>query len=76
MRSPDVTELVLGTSRDLEGDGTALLVAQMVEEVGRADLKLSRLARGVPIGAAIEYTNPAVLAEAISERHDVSQAGA
>ena len=40
----------------------------MLEKAARPGLRVSRLARGVPTGTAIEYANPAVLAEALTER--------
>jgi recombination protein RecR len=67
----EVEEVVLGTDPDFEGDGTSLVVAAMIEKCrrpGSPAIAVSRLARGVPAGSAIEYTNPAVLAEALSER--------
>ncbi|MBM4015059.1 MAG: recombination protein RecR [Planctomycetes bacterium] len=71
----DVTELVLGTDPDFEGDGTALAIAELVRRSRRPDLKVSRLARGMPTGSAIEYSNPAVLAEALAERRAVGRGG-
>ncbi len=72
----DVDELVLGTDPDFEGDGTALRIAELVRQSRRPELPISRLARGVPTGSAIEYTNPAVLAEALSERRTLARPGA
>jgi recombination protein RecR len=72
----EVAEIVLGTDPDFEGDGTALVVAELVEQARRTGpqpISVSRLARGVPAGSAIEYTNPAVLAEALSERRPVAR---
>jgi recombination protein RecR len=68
LQNEEIEEVVLGTNPDLEGDGTALAVAERIEQWTGTRVKVSRLARGVPTGAAIEYTNPAVLAEAIQER--------
>lgn len=70
----EVAELVLGTDPDFEGDGTALAVADLVKRSRRPDLPVSRLARGVPTGSAIEYSNPAVLAEALAERRVLGRA--
>lgn len=70
-----VDEVILGTDPDFEGDGTALVVAELLEKAGRAGLKVSRLARGVPTGSAIEYANPAVLAEALTERKSFRKEG-
>jgi recombination protein RecR len=75
LADPRIEELVLGTDPDLEGDGTALVIAALVEKSGRPGLKVSRLARGVPSGSAIEYSNPAVLAEALAERRGVAREG-
>jgi recombination protein RecR len=76
----EVDEVVLGTDPDFEGDGTALVVASLIastvekrRELGAPGIAVSRLARGVPTGSAIEYTNPAVLAEALSERKRLSR---
>lgn len=70
-----VEELVLGTDPDFEGDGTALRIAELVRRSRRPGLAVSRLARGVPAGSAIEYANPAVLAEALLERRAVAASG-
>ncbi len=74
----EVDEIVLGTDPDFEGDGTALVVAEAIEKArgaGGREVTVSRLARGVPTGSAIEYTNPAVLAEALSERRRLPRDG-
>lgn len=58
-------EVILGLNPTVEGDGTALLLAQ---EVGHLGLRVSRLARGLPSGSQLEYANKAVLADAITGR--------
>jgi len=60
-----VREVILGLNPTLEGDGTALYLA---EEVSRRGVKLSRLARGLPSGSQLEYASKAVLADAIEGR--------
>ena len=67
-RLKDVKEVVLGTNPDLEGDGTALVITEYLQKKFPGALQVTRLARGVPTGSALEYANPAVLAEAIHER--------
>jgi recombination protein RecR len=62
---PEVREVILGTNPDLEGDGTALYLRQVL---AGSKAKLSRLARGLPAGSSIEYASGAVLAEAVSRR--------
>jgi recombination protein RecR len=54
-----------GLSPNLEGDGTALYLA---DELAKRGVKVSRLARGLPAGSQLEYANKAVLADAIAGR--------
>ncbi len=63
-------EVILGTNPNMEGDGTALYVADRLEDVAGANV--SRLARGLPTGSQIEYANKAVLADAIQSRQRMS----
>lgn len=67
-RSTPVTEVILGLNPDLEGDSTALYLAQ---ELGRRGVRVTRLARGLPAGSQIEFANKAVLADALHGRRDV-----
>lgn len=63
-KSGDV-EVILGLNPTLEGDGTALYLA---EELKRRGARITRLARGLPTGGQLEYANKAVLADAIAGR--------
>ena len=53
---------------NLEGDGTALYLA---EEARRRGVGVSRLARGLPTGSQLEFASKAVLADAIEGRQKV-----
>ncbi len=64
-QTTSITEIIFGLSPNLEGDGTVLYLA---DAIGKRDIKLSRLARGVPSGSQLEYANKAVLADAITGR--------
>ncbi|MCE9590011.1 MAG: recombination mediator RecR [Planctomycetes bacterium] len=64
----EVREVVLGTNPNLEGDGTALYLA---EQLGRSGVKVSRLARGLPTGTNLETVSKAVLADAIQGRREM-----
>ncbi len=59
-------EVILGTNPNLEGDGTALHVAERLK--GLASVRISRLARGLPAGTQLDYANKAVLSDAINSR--------
>lgn len=60
-----VREVVLGMNPNLEGDGTAMYLAQQLTPLG---VKVSRLARGLPTGVNLETVSKAVLADAIQGR--------
>lgn len=60
-----ITEVVLGLNPTLEGDGTALLLA---EEIRTRGVAVSRLARGLPSGSQLDFVNKAVLADALEGR--------
>ncbi len=62
-----VRELIMGTNPNMEGDGTALYIQNVI--AGRfPDVQVTRLARGLPAGSNIEYANRNILADAISGR--------
>lgn len=64
-RSEPVREVVLGLNPTLEGDGTALYLA---EQFAARGVRVSRLARGLPSGGSLEFANKAVLADALEGR--------
>lgn len=62
---PAIAEVVLGLNPTLEGDGTALYLA---EQLASRPVKVTRLARGLPSGSELEYANRAALADALHGR--------
>jgi recombination protein RecR len=62
-----VRELVIATSFTPEGDATAHFIGEMVAARDPA-LRVTRLARGVPAGAELEYTDVNTIAQAMLER--------
>ncbi|NOT31491.1 MAG: recombination protein RecR [Planctomycetes bacterium] len=62
-----VNELILATDPDAEGEATALVVLAAVDRA-RLALKVTRLARGVPAGSALEYLHKGVIQDALSGR--------
>lgn len=60
-----VREVCVATNPDLDGDGTALHVVAALAPTG---VPVTRLARGVPAGGALEYLAKTVLSEAIEHR--------
>jgi len=57
--------VILATNPDVSGDGTALHISSLLAATG---VKVTRLARGLPAGGQIEYSNKSVLSDTITER--------
>jgi recombination protein RecR len=66
----DVEEVILALSPTVEGDGTALYLADRLKDAG---VHVTRLARGLPTGASLDYANPGMLADAIRGRQSLSE---
>jgi recombination protein RecR len=62
-----VREVIVATSFTPEGDATAHYVAQLLKERD-PQIKVTRLARGVPAGAELEYTDVNTIAQAMLDR--------
>jgi recombination protein RecR len=62
-----VREVVIATSFTPEGDATAHYIVELLR-ARETQMKISRLARGVPVGAEVEYTDMNTLAQAMLER--------
>ncbi len=60
-----VQEVIMGTNPNLEGDGTALYISNLLAKSG---VKVTRLARGLPSGSALEFANQNMLADALEGR--------
>jgi recombination protein RecR len=60
-----VTELILATDPNLEGEATATYLARMVSSMG---LKVTRLASGLPVGGDLEYADEVTLGRAFEGR--------
>lgn len=61
----EVKELILATNASVEGESTALLITQ---EIGDRDVKITRLARGLPVGVDLEYADQITLTRALEGR--------
>lgn len=60
-----IAEVILATNPSLEGESTAMYIRQRLD--GRA-VKLTRLARGLPVGSDLEYADQITLGRALQER--------
>jgi recombination protein RecR len=60
-----VKEIILALDQSMEGEATTIYLSKLL---GQYDVKLSQLARGIPMGANIEYTDEVTLGSALKNR--------
>jgi recombination protein RecR len=65
---PRIRELIIATNATVEGEATALYIARMLKPLG---VKTTRLARGLPAGGDLEYSDAATLASALTGRREL-----
>ena len=63
-----VQEIILATNPTTEGETTALFIAKLLEN---SDIKVSRLAYGLPMGGHLEYADSLTLSKALEGRKDI-----
>lgn len=61
-------ELVLATSSNLEGEATALYLGRLLKPMG---LRVTRIARGLPMGGDLDYTDEVTLTKALEGRQEI-----
>jgi recombination protein RecR len=63
-----VTEVILATNPNLEGEATAMYLQRLIAPLG---IKVTRLARGLPYGADLEYADDVTLSRALEGRQEM-----
>lgn len=63
-----VTEVIMATNPDVEGEATAMYIAKLLKPLG---VNVTRLAHGIPIGGELEYTDEVTLSRAFLERKSI-----
>ena len=63
-----VTELILATSPNVEGEATAMYIARLVKPLG---VKVTRIAHGMPVGGDLEYVDEVTLIKALENRREM-----
>jgi len=61
-------EVILATNPDMEGESTAIYIARMLKGSG---VKVTRIARGLPVGGDIEYADPVTLKKSMEGRMEI-----
>lgn len=68
LRSGEVQEVILATNPNVAGEATALYLSRLLAPIG---LKVTRIARGVPMGSDLEYSDMVTLSRALEGRQQV-----
>lgn len=67
VRLNDVTEIIVATNPNVEGEATAAYLSRLIKPLG---IKVTRIARGLPVGSDLEYADSATLARALEGRQE------
>lgn len=65
--SGDVEEVVLATNPNVEGEATAIYLSKLLKPLG---VKVTRIARGLPVGSDLEFADSATLSRALEGRQE------
>ena len=68
LRNGAVQEVIMATNPNLEGEATAMYVSRLLSPL---EVRVTRLARGLPMGADLEYADDLTLARALENRQEV-----
>lgn len=68
---PGEIELILATSPSLEGEATAMFITEQLHDI--PEISITRIARGVPTGADLDYTDKLTLLRALENRTKMPQ---
>ncbi len=67
IKNDDVEEIIIATNASVEGESTALFLQRYLNDAG-ATIKMTRLARGIPVGVDLEYADQITLTHALEGR--------
>ena len=68
LNSGSVTEVILATNPNLEGEATAMYLQRLITPLG---IRVTRLARGLPYGGDLEYADDVTLSRALEGRQEI-----
>jgi recombination protein RecR len=69
VRAGEVREVIVATNPSVEGEATALYVQQQLRPLG---IRVTRIARGLPMGGDLEYADGGTIAQALSARREMA----
>ncbi len=67
LKDGTVTEIILATNPTMEGDATAMYIERLIKPLG---IKITRIARGLPVGGDLEYADETTLTRALEGRKE------
>jgi recombination protein RecR len=66
----EVREVIVATNPSMEGEATATYLQQVLKPIG---VRVTRIARGLPVGGDLEYADAMTIAQALAARRDMSE---
>jgi len=67
IRSGNVTEVILATNPNFEGEATATYISKLIKPLG---IKVTRIAMGVPVGSELDYADEVTMGKALEGRRE------
>lgn len=67
--SDQISEIIIATNPTMEGEATAMYIVKQVK-IQNGDIKITRIGRGLPVGADIEYADEVTLSRALEGRSE------
>lgn len=71
VRQNEIVELIISTNPSMEGEATAMYIANKIKEQGGGEVKITRIGRGLPTGADLEYADDVTLSRAMEGRREM-----
>lgn len=68
LKKSPVHEIILATNANVEGDATSLYLTRLLKPM---EIKITRLASGIPVGGELEFIDPSTLSKALAERREI-----
>jgi|SRR5690554_416235 len=68
LKSDEIKEVILATNTTIEGESTAMYIAKLLE---KTDIRVTRIARGLPAGGGLEYADEVTLLRALEGRREI-----
>lgn len=68
LKGLDISEVIVATNTSVEGEATSMYLAKIIKPL---DIKVSRIAHGIPVGGDIEYIDELTLGKALKDRREI-----